>query len=275
MRWLGFRSLTARARQARALLAPVPTQIVSSEEYAPPPQTAQQREVEARLGSLGTALARRHGLTRRRFFQTAAGMAAAYQVMHQVYGPLFDAPAAEAATPELADARAGALKDQLVFDAHMHDVRDDPGRAASDPERPGSLTVWADRGGPAGHLRLVREQARAGRPVPLRGAPARDEGGVPGAELRARAPAGGQRPDPRHRLGHDGRAGAAGRGSADLLDRHRALRPAARRRRGGRAVRARRRQGGRPARDRPRRERPAATRSGPRRRGRGEAVGQS
>jgi predicted TIM-barrel fold metal-dependent hydrolase len=140
MRWLGSRPTTTPASAARAFPAPVPTQIVSSEEYAPAPQTAQQREVEARLGVLGTALARRHGMTRRRFFQTAAGMAAAYHVMNQVYGPLFDAPAAEAATPELADTRAGALKDQLVFDAHTHYVRDDPGRAASDPERPGSLT---------------------------------------------------------------------------------------------------------------------------------------
>src|ERR1700730_15540830 len=32
-----------------ALPSPVPTQVVSSEEYFPPPQTAQQKEFEARL----------------------------------------------------------------------------------------------------------------------------------------------------------------------------------------------------------------------------------
>jgi hypothetical protein len=79
-----------------AFPSPIPTQIVSSEEYLPAPQTAQQREVEARLKHLGSTLAKTQGVSRRRFFQTAAGMAAAYVVMNQVYGPLFEVSAAEA-----------------------------------------------------------------------------------------------------------------------------------------------------------------------------------
>ena len=59
-----------------------------------------QREVEARLKEMGDTLARRQGLSRRRFFQTAAGMAASFVAMNQVFGNLFDASAAEAATPE-------------------------------------------------------------------------------------------------------------------------------------------------------------------------------
>ena len=56
--------------------SPVPTQIVSSDEYLPLPQTAQQREVEARLKEMSDRLAKRQGISRRRFFETAAGMAA-------------------------------------------------------------------------------------------------------------------------------------------------------------------------------------------------------
>src|SRR5215471_18931539 len=44
--------------------APVPTQIVSSDEYLPVPQTEKQREVEARLTGLSDRLARRQGLSR-------------------------------------------------------------------------------------------------------------------------------------------------------------------------------------------------------------------
>jgi predicted TIM-barrel fold metal-dependent hydrolase len=105
--------------------SPVPTQIVASEEYMPPRQNARQREVEARLKALSDHLARRQGVSRRRFFQTAAGMAASFVAMNEVYGPLFAASRAEAATPEMADQRAAALSSQFVMDTHTHFLRDD------------------------------------------------------------------------------------------------------------------------------------------------------
>src|SRR4249919_2341642 len=56
--------------------SPIPTQIVSSDEFAPTPQTARQREVEMRLKTLADELAYRQGISRRQFLRTAAGMAA-------------------------------------------------------------------------------------------------------------------------------------------------------------------------------------------------------
>jgi predicted TIM-barrel fold metal-dependent hydrolase len=105
--------------------SPVPTQIVSSDEFAPVPQTAKQREVEARLTEFSDRTARRLGTSRRQFFQTAAGMAASFVAINKVFGNLFDATEAEAATPELADARAKALSGQMVIDGHTHFLRDD------------------------------------------------------------------------------------------------------------------------------------------------------
>ena len=105
--------------------SPVPTQIVSSDEYLPVPQSERQREVEARLVAMSDRLARRQGVSRRRFFQTAAGMAASFVALNQVFGPLFDATEAEAATPDMADARAAALSGQMVIDGHTHFLRDD------------------------------------------------------------------------------------------------------------------------------------------------------
>jgi hypothetical protein len=108
-----------------AFPSPVPTQIVSSDEYFPTPQTPQQKEVEARLIEMADAIAKKHGLSRRRFFQTASGMAASFVAMNAVYGELFDATPLEAQTPEMANQRAKALSGQFIFDGHTHFLRDD------------------------------------------------------------------------------------------------------------------------------------------------------
>lgn len=104
---------------------PIPTQIVSSDEYFPEPQSPQQKQVEARLVEHGENMARKLGVSRRRFFQTAAGMASAFVAMNEVYGAVFDASAAEAADPDMAGARTRKLSRQTVFDCHTHFLRDD------------------------------------------------------------------------------------------------------------------------------------------------------
>src|SRR6202051_2836391 len=103
---------------------PIPPQIVASDEFYPDPQNERQREVEARLLAMADDLGGRQGLNRRRFFQSAAGMAASFVAMNEVYGPLFDVPRAEAATPARAQERANALKDQFIMDMHTHFLRD-------------------------------------------------------------------------------------------------------------------------------------------------------
>ena len=105
--------------------SPIPTQHVSSDEFMPVAQTPSQRRVESRIRALGGELARKQGMTRRRFFQTAAGMAAAFVAMNEVYGRLFEASPAEAQTPEMAQERAKALSRQFVMDCHTHFLRDD------------------------------------------------------------------------------------------------------------------------------------------------------
>jgi uncharacterized protein len=111
--------------ETHAFPGPIPTQCVSSDEFMPVPQTRAQRHVEARLKDVGAELARRHGLTRRQFFGTAAGMAAAFLAMNEVYGALYDVTRAEAQTPEMAKERAAALAKQFVMDCHTHFLRDD------------------------------------------------------------------------------------------------------------------------------------------------------
>jgi uncharacterized protein len=104
---------------------PIPTQIVASDEYYPDPQNDRQREVESRLLAMADDLGSKQGMDRRRFFQTAAGMAASFLAMNEVYGTLFDVSKVEAATPEMAEDRAASLKDQFIMDMHTHFLRDD------------------------------------------------------------------------------------------------------------------------------------------------------
>ena len=126
MGFLSERELKALApAETAAFPGPIPTQIVSSDEYAPSAQTARQAEVEARTRALGDSLARRQGVSRRQFFRTASGMAAAFLAMNEVYGSLYDVSLAEAQTPAMARERAGALSGQFVMDCHTHFLRDD------------------------------------------------------------------------------------------------------------------------------------------------------
>src|SRR5690349_8863274 len=94
--------------------SPIPTQFVASDEFTPAPQTERQKQVEARIKEMGTRLAKHQGLSRRRFFQTAAGMAAAFVAMNDVYGPVFAASAAEAQSPDMANERAKGLAGQFI-----------------------------------------------------------------------------------------------------------------------------------------------------------------
>ncbi len=111
--------------ETAAFPSPIPTQFVSSDEFLPSPQTAKQKQVEARIKETGSKLARHQGMSRRRFFQTAAGMAAAFAAMNDVYGPYFGVGRAEAATPDLANERARALANEFIMDMHTHFLRDD------------------------------------------------------------------------------------------------------------------------------------------------------
>jgi len=107
--------------------SPIPVQIVSSDEYMPPPQSPRQKEFEARVKDLGETLAKSHNMTRRRFFQTAGGMAAAFAAMNEVYAkntaPFFHLEKNEHLDLEVAQARADGLKNQFIMDMHTHFLR--------------------------------------------------------------------------------------------------------------------------------------------------------
>jgi predicted TIM-barrel fold metal-dependent hydrolase len=108
-----------------AFRSPIPTQVISNGEFNPPAQTSQQKQVEARIKELADTYGKKLGMDRRRFLQTASGMAAAFVAMNNVFGKVFDVSEAEAADPMVAQARADGTKGQFIMDVQTHWVRDD------------------------------------------------------------------------------------------------------------------------------------------------------
>jgi len=126
MRYLTDKDLKKMEPAERGSFAsPIPTQVVSNGEFNPTPQTAQQKQVEARIKELADDYGKNHGMNRRQFLSSSAGMAAAFIAMNDVFGPIYNVAHAEATIPGVADERAGSLADQFVFDCQTHFVRDD------------------------------------------------------------------------------------------------------------------------------------------------------
>jgi len=123
--YLSDRELKELSPANEGFESPVPMQGISNGEFNPLPQTPQQKQVEATLKDLADRHAKKQGLSRRAFLQTSAGMAAAFVAMNEVFGPIFNVSDAEAATPEMADARARGLSSQFIVDDQTHFVHDD------------------------------------------------------------------------------------------------------------------------------------------------------
>ena len=100
--------------------SPVPTQVISNEEYLPLAQTLEQQRVARTLEEITGTNARRLGVRRRDFLASSAGMAAAFLALNGVFGRFFDVEPVEALESAAADARKPA--GQFVFDIQTHHV---------------------------------------------------------------------------------------------------------------------------------------------------------
>ncbi len=80
----------ANWQQGAIISSPVPTRVVSNEEFAPHPQTSAQGRVEHLIAAQAERTARKLGIGRRDFLQTTGGMAAAFLAMNSVFGKFFD-----------------------------------------------------------------------------------------------------------------------------------------------------------------------------------------
>jgi uncharacterized protein len=99
--------------------SPIPTQVVSNEEFVPRPQTAQQRQWERLIGELAAEKAKRLGMDRRSFLRSSMGMATAFLASNMVYGAHWDVDAAETMEPTATDEKF-PRGEFFVFDVQTH-----------------------------------------------------------------------------------------------------------------------------------------------------------
>ena len=129
---------------------PLPTRLVSNEEFPPLPQTPAQREVEHRILVEAGRLAPRLGLGRRDFLRTSGGMAASFLAMNAVFGRFFDVLPVEAADPAAVKERAG--DPFFIFDVQVHYVSSGYDPTNAEASRKGAVSKGALLG--------LRRQAR-------------------------------------------------------------------------------------------------------------------
>jgi predicted TIM-barrel fold metal-dependent hydrolase len=101
-------------------LPPIPSRIASNEEFVPPPQSAEQKEYEARLAQISEQAAQRQGRSRREFLRSGSGMAASLLALNQVFGDCYQVEAEEVEDPLAFEEKWP--KDQFVFDVQTHHV---------------------------------------------------------------------------------------------------------------------------------------------------------
>lgn len=107
-------------RQGSTFPSPVPTQIVSNEEFPPVPQTPTQAHVEHATAELVDRAGTRLSVSRRDFLKTTGGMAAALLAMNSIFGRFFDIAVAELfESSAFAEAQGAPF---FIFDVQTHYV---------------------------------------------------------------------------------------------------------------------------------------------------------
>ncbi len=99
--------------------SPVPTQMVSNEEFIPRPQNQRQKHVEYLIGEMAAAKSKKLGMDRRRFMGSSMGLATCWLAMNQVYGKAFEIEEAEALEPAAAEEK-WPKGEYFVLDVQTH-----------------------------------------------------------------------------------------------------------------------------------------------------------
>ncbi len=99
--------------------SPIPTQLVSNEEFIPPPQTKQQKQWQDQIDAMIAENAKKLNMSKRSFLRSSMGLATAFAAYNTVFGNTWDVHA-----DELTDAAAIEEKfpkgEYFVFDVQAH-----------------------------------------------------------------------------------------------------------------------------------------------------------
>jgi predicted TIM-barrel fold metal-dependent hydrolase len=99
--------------------SPMPTQVVSNEEFIPRRQTPQQKEVEYLIGQMGDERAKKLGVSRRVFMASSMGLATCFLASNKVYGKVWDVDEAESWEPAAYDEK-WPKNEYFIMDCQAH-----------------------------------------------------------------------------------------------------------------------------------------------------------
>jgi predicted TIM-barrel fold metal-dependent hydrolase len=99
--------------------SPMPTQIVSNEEFIPRPQTLLQKKVEYLIGEIAERNAKKLGLDRRAFMASSMGLATCFLASNKVYGRCWDVDETEALEPAAYEEK-WPKSEYFIFDVQTH-----------------------------------------------------------------------------------------------------------------------------------------------------------
>lgn len=116
----------------KGVISPVPTQVLSNEEFIPRPQNPRQKQVEHLIGELSEQKSKKLGMDRRAFMASPMGLATCFLASNMVYGKSFDVDEQET-TESAAHAEKWPKDEYFIMDVQSHftdgvalPFRDDP-----------------------------------------------------------------------------------------------------------------------------------------------------
>ena len=99
--------------------SPMPTQVVSNEEFIPRRQTPKQKEVEHLIGQMGDERAKKLSLSRRTFMASSMGLATCFLASNKVYGKVWEVDEAETWEPAAYDEK-WPKSEYFIVDVQAH-----------------------------------------------------------------------------------------------------------------------------------------------------------
>ena len=99
--------------------SPMPTQIVSNEEFIPRPQNEKQKQVEHLIGEMGEEKSKKLGMERRAFMASTMGLATCFLASNKVWGEVWEVDEQETTEPQ-AYAEKWPKGEYFVLDVQSH-----------------------------------------------------------------------------------------------------------------------------------------------------------
>src|SRR5215475_6926957 len=105
--------------QARGVDSPMPTQVVSNEEFIPRPQNAAQKQVERLIGEMSEQKSKKLGMDRRAYLASSMGLATAFLAQNLVYGNYWNVDEAETLEPKAVEEKF-PKGEYFIIDVQSH-----------------------------------------------------------------------------------------------------------------------------------------------------------